>query len=278
MSKVVVNDLIISSLETIMAFGINGGAHRFTLDELQNATIANSQDNTALTGKGGRTIGQLKRNKSVTVSGTNGMVSMGLVEVAVGSVGEHKDSTPVKVPDYLVVAGNKATTSYKAVGTAGNEIQEVIVKNSDGTINKRLTQDATATEGKFAYDPATKELTFADGEIEDATSIVVYYTRNVEGDVISNISDNYSETVELYVDALAKDKCQNIYHVQFYIPYADFTGAFDLAFGDSQTTHGFEATSIASACTNGGTKFWDLTVFGEDAEDAEDAGNIDENP
>ena len=172
MSKVVVNDLIISSLETIMAFGINGGAHRFTLDELQNATIANSQDNTALTGKGGRTIGQLKRNKSVTVSGTNGMVSMGLVEVEVGSVGEHKTSTPVKVPDYLVVTGNKATTSYKAVGTAGNEIQEVIVKNSDGTINKRLTQDATAAEGKFAYDPATKELTFADGEIDDATSIV----------------------------------------------------------------------------------------------------------
>ena len=275
MSKLVVADLMISSLETITAFGINGGTHRFTLDELQNATIANSQDNTALTGKGGRTIGQLKRNKAVTVSGTNGMVSMGLVEVEVGSAGEHRESTPVKVPDYLTVNANKAVTKYKAVGTAGNEIQEVIVKNSDGTINKRLVQDANAAEGKFAYDPATKELTFAGGEVEDGTAIVVYYTRNVAGDVISNISDNYSETVELYVDALAKDKCQNIYHVQFYIPYADFTGAFDLAMGDSQTTHGFEATSIASACTNGGTKFWDMTVFGEDAEDASGA---DENP
>lgn len=268
MSKVVVNDLSITSLETIMAFGINGGAHRFTLDELQNATIANSQDNTALTGKGGRTIGQLKQNKSVTVSGTNGMVSMGLVEVEVGSAGEHRASTPVKFPDYLVVTDNKATTKYKAVGTAGNEIQEVIVKNSDGTIKKRLSQDATAAEGKFAYDPATKELTFAADEIENGTAIVVYYTRNVEGDVISNISDNYSETVEMYVDGLAEDKCHNIYHVQFYIPYADFTGSFDLAMGDSQTTHGFEATSLASACTNGGTKFWDMTVFGEQEDTA----------
>ena len=272
MSNVVVNDLSITSLETIMAFGINGGAHRFTLDELQNATIANSQDNTALTGKGGRTIGQLKQNKSVTVSGTNGMVSMGLVEVEVGSAGEHRASTPVKFPDYLVVTDNKATTKYKAVGTAGNEIQEVIVKNSDGTIKKRLSQDATAAEGKFAYDPATKELTFAADEIENGTAIVVYYTRNVEGDVISNISDNYSETVEMYVDGLAEDKCHNIYHIQFYLPYADFTGAFDLAMGDSQTTHGFEATSLASACTTGGTKFWDLTVFGADAEDADDTG------
>ena len=267
MSNLVVNDLLITSLETIMAFGINGGAHRFTLDELQNATIANSQDNTALTGKGGRTIGQLKRNKSVTVSGTNGMVSMGLVEVEVGSAGEHRKSTPVKYPDSMEVTGNKATTKYKAVGTEGNEIQEVIVKNSDGTINKRLTQDATASEGKFAYDPDTKELTFADGEIADGTAIVVYYIRNVEGDVISNISDKYSETVEMYVDALAEDKCHNIYHVQFYLPYADFTGSFDTAMGDSQTTHGFEATSLASSCTTGGTKFWDLTVFGENAED-----------
>jgi hypothetical protein len=263
-----VSDLSITSLETIMAFGINGGAHRFTLDELQNATISNSQENTALTGKGGRTIGQLKRNKSVTVSGTNGMVSMGLVEVEVGASGEHLASTPVKVPDYLTVKDNAATTTYKAVGTVGDEIGEVIVKNEDGTIKVRLTQDATASTGKFAYDPSTKKLTFAEGEVADDTSIVVYYIRNVEGDVISNVSDNYSEKVEMYVDALAEDKCHNIYHVQFYIPYADFTGSFDLALGDSQTTHGFEATSLPSTCGNGSTKYWDLTVFGETAEDA----------
>ena len=146
----------------------------------------------------------------------------------------------------------------------GHEYKTVKDENGKDFVYKRLTQDATAAAGKFAYDPTTKELTFhEDDAIADGTSIVVYYIRNVEGDVISNISDNYSETVEMYVDALAEDKCHNIYHVQFYIPYADFTGAFDLAFGDSQTTHGFEATSLASACTNGGTKFWDMTVFGE---------------
>lgn len=268
MSKINVSDLSITSLETIMCFGINGGVHRFTLDELQNATIANTQENTALTGKGGRTIGQLKRNKAVTVSGTNGMVSMGLIEANVGSEGEHKESTSVKVPDYLTVNSNKATTNYKAVGTTGNEIGEVIVKNSDGTISKRLTQDSAAAEGKFAYNPASKEITFNESEIADGTSIVVYYFRNVEGDVISNISDNYSETLEMYVDGLAEDKCHNIYHIQFFLPYADFTGNFDLAMGDSQTTHGFEATSLPETCGNGSTKYWDLTVFGASAEDA----------
>lgn len=257
-----VNDLSITSLETIMAFGINGGAHCFTLDELQNATISNSQDNTALTGKGGRTIGQLKRNKSVTVSGTNGMVSLGLVEAEVGSEGEHKTDAQVKYMDYLTVSSNGAETKFVAVGEEGNEIGEIVVKNADGTIKAKLTQDATAGEGKFAYNPSTKKITFAEGALEDNTNIVAYYNRKVEGDVVSNISDNYSETLELYVDAIAEDKCHNQYHVQFYIPYADFTGSFDLAMGDTQTTQGFEATSLASACGNGGTKFWDMTVFG----------------
>lgn len=258
-----VNELSITSLETIMAFGINGGSHRFTLDELQNATISNSQDNTALTGKGGRTIGQLKRNKAVTVSGTNGMVSMGLIAAEVGSEGEHREKTPVKYMDYLTIKSNSADSTYKAVGTEGNEIGEIIVKNSSGVMIAKLTQDATAGAGKFAYNPETKKITFAEGAFEDGTNIVAYYNREVEGDVVSNISDNYSETLELYVDAIAEDKCHNQYHVQFYIPYGDFTGSFDLGLGDTQTTHGFEATSLAVACGNGGTKFWDMTVFGE---------------
>lgn len=266
MMSVNVNDLSLTSLETITAFAINGGAQRFTLDELQNATIANSQANDAITGKGGRTIGQLKRNKSVTISGTNGMISMGLLEVEVGASGEHRTATPVKYMDYMTVTGNTATTKYLATGTIGNEIGELIVKNSNGTIRKRLVQDAEVGADKFAYDPESKKITFDTGTVEDGAEIVAYYIHNVEGDVVSNISDNYSEKVELYIDGFAEDHCHNVYHVQFHVPYADFTGTFDLAMGDSQTTHGFEATSLPSTCrSDGKTLFWELTVYGEDA-------------
>lgn len=266
MAKIKVSDLLITSLETIMACNINGGVFRFMMDELQNATIANTQANDALTGRGGRTIGQLKRNKSVTVSGTNGMVSLGLVEAEIGSEGENKVTT-VKVPDYVTSAADAAVTTYVAVGTVGNEIGEIYVKNSDGTVRVTLTQDATASAGKFAYDPATKAITFEAGEVADNEELVMYYKRQIQADVLTNISDNYSEKLELYVDALAEDKCKNIYRVQFFIPYADFSGNFELAMGDSQTNHGFEATSLASACGNGGTMFWTMTVFGVDAED-----------
>lgn len=258
-----INDLSITSLDSITACGVNGGPQKFVLDELQNATISNTQETVNLTGKGGRTIGTLKKNKAVKVSGANGMVSVGLMGANAGAESEEKKA-PVKTADYLVVSGTEATTRYAAVGTAGNEIGVIFVKNPNGTQKKKLTQAAAAAEGKFAYDPTTKKITFAADDIADGDEIVCWYNREVTGTVISNVSDQYSETLELYVDATAEDKCHNEYHVQFYLPYVDFTGNFDLALGSEQTVHNFEGTSLASACGRGGSKFWDMIIFGDE--------------
>ena len=56
-----IKDITITSLETITAFDVVTGNYKFTLDELQNATIANTQDSTEITGKGGRTGANVKR-------------------------------------------------------------------------------------------------------------------------------------------------------------------------------------------------------------------------
>ena len=46
-----IDDITITSLETIDAFDIVTGSYLFTLDELQSATIAQSQEKTDITGK-----------------------------------------------------------------------------------------------------------------------------------------------------------------------------------------------------------------------------------
>lgn len=258
-----VNDLMLTSIETITVFDIITGNYKFTLDELQNVTIAQGQEKTDLTGKGGRKLGSLKRNKTVTISGTNGLISAGLLEVQTGSAFEQK-ATTVLWTDYLKVSGNKATTTYVAVGTTGNEIDSIHVKNANNTLGTVLTQGATASDGVFAYDPATKELTFSG--LADGTELVVFYSRKINGNVQTNMSDSYSEKVTLFVDAFAEDTCANVYRVQIHIPKADFDGNFELAMGDSQTVHSFEAESLAGACGTNGA-LWNYTVFGADEED-----------
>lgn len=261
------NDLTITSLETINAFDLVTGAYLFTLDELQDASIANSQDVTEVTGKGGRKISQLKRNKSVVISGTNGMVSGGLIEVQTGGTFENK-ATEVLWTDYITVDSNAATTNYKAIGTAGAEIEALYVKNADGTLGAALEQAAEAAAGKFAYAPATKALTFHT-DVADGTEVMVVYKRKITADVVSNLSDTYSKKATLYIDAMAEDKCGNVFRVQFFIPKADFSGEFTIEMGDNQTTHNFEAESLAGACGAGniGGLLWTYTIFGANAED-----------
>lgn len=263
-----VPDITITSLETITAYSLTGD-YRFTLDELQKGTIANTQDKQDITGKMGRKLSSIKKNKGVTVSGDNGMVSGGLMAAQVGNQFV-EGATEVLFTDYLVVKGNKATTSYKAVGTAGNEIATIYVRNDSGTIGKSYTQDATAKTGKFAYAPDTKEISFNTGEVADGTEIVVSYKRKVEAFVLENAADHYSEKLMLYVDAMGEDKCGNVYRVQFYLPKADFNGEFSLEMGDNQTIHSFEAESLVGAgCAGVGSNLWTYTIFANDAEDAQ---------
>lgn len=259
-------DIIITSLETITAFDVVSGDYLFTLDELQNASIANTEEKTDITGKAGRKLSSLKRNKAVTVSGANGLLSGGLLELQSGGTATNAP-TEVMWTDYLTVSSHAATTAYKAVGTAGAEIEALYIRNSDGTLGAELTQDASASAGKFAYAPATKELTFHT-DVADNTEIVVYYKRKITADVLTNSSDNYSKKATLYIDAIGEDKCSNVYHIQFYIPKADFSGEYTIEMGDDQTVHNFEAEALSGACGAGGT-LWTFTVFGENAADAD---------
>ncbi len=261
-----INDITITSLETITAFDIVTGNYKFTLDELQTASLAQSQESTEITGKAGRKLATLKRNKAVTVSGTNGLVSGGLLEMQTGGKFENK-ATEVLWTDYLTVKSSAANTQWKAVGTTGAEIEALYVRNADGTLGAELEQAATAAAGKFTYDPSTKALGFHT-DIADGSEVVVYYKRKITADVLENESDNYSGKCALYIDALGEDKCANVYRIQFFIPKADFSGEFSFEMGDNQTVHAFEAEALAGACGAGG-QLWTYTIFGANTADAD---------
>ena len=258
-------DIVITSLETINAFDITTGNYLFTLDELQSASIAQGQEKVDITGKQGRKLSSMKRNKTMTISGSNGMLSCGLVEMQTGSKFEAKDTT-VMWTDFLTVDDDhQVKTNYIGVGTAGAEIAELYILETIGTVRTSLAQDSSAAAGKFTYNPTTKVIQFHT-DVAAGTQIAVYYKRKINAQVLSNKSDVYSGKCELYVDCIGEDKCANIYHVQFHIPKADFNGEFSLDFGDDQSVHNFEAEGLSGACGAGST-YWDMIVFGQNAAD-----------
>ena len=252
-------DITITSLDKITAFHVTNGNYLFTLDELQNCSIAQSLEKTDITGKQGRKISTLKRNKAVTISGANGLVSGGLLEMQTGSDFANKE-TQVMWTDYLTVgADHTAETTYAAAGTSGAEIIGLYKQNSDGTLGDELTQKASSPAAtEFTY--SSKTITF-NTAVTEGTKVVVFYKRTVTADVLANKSDNYTQKCTLYVDATGEDKCGYIYRVQFYIPKADFNGEFTFEMGDNQTIHNFEADALAGGCF-GNDSFWTYTIFG----------------
>ena len=202
----------------------------------------------------------------MTVSGTNGLVSGGLLEMQTGGKFENK-ATEVLWTDYLTVKSSAANTQWKAVGTTGAEIEALYLRNADGTLGAELEQAAEAAAGKFTYNPSTKALGFHT-DVADGSEVVVYYKRKITADVLKNESDNYSGKCALYIDALGEDKCANVYRIQFFIPKADFSGEFSFEMGDNQTVHAFEAEALAGACGAGG-QLWTYTIFGANTADAD---------
>lgn len=264
-------ELAITSLETVDVFDISTGAYKFTLDELQNTTLSQSEDTTDITGKRGRKITTIKTNKSVSISGTNGIVSAGLLAAQTGSDFKH-GVTKVSWIDYVTAsAADTAATTYTAVGTAGAEITGLFVKNADGTLGTEFKQASAVAEGKFTYTPGTKAIAFNTGEVAKDTDLVIMYERQITADVLSNDINEYAAKADIYINAIAEDTCGNVYRVQIHIPKADFVGNFSLEMGDNQTVHDFEINALAGAACKGRSGLFSITIFTENVADTPNA-------
>lgn len=259
-----IDKFTITSYDQITGFDRTNGSLEMILDEISDFTLSQEEEKTDIAGKGGRTISSLKKNKKVTGKGTNGMLSGGALAAMLGA--EIEDGKHIiRYTDTITVSSNKGVTTEIAIGTAGNEIGTIYVRDENNAYisgGKKLIQatGADLKTGEFSYNPETKEVTFFAGDITDGTEVITFYDAEVEGKKISNNADNYSKTLQLFIDVTCQDGCDNLFHGQFIIDRGDFTGTFDIAGGSDPATQGFEFTSMPNLCT-GKSDLWDFVIF-----------------
>ena len=124
-----IDKFTITSYDQIMGFDRTNGSLDMILDELSDFTLSHEEEKTDLTGKGGRVISSLKKNKKVTGKGTNGMLSGGALAAMLGSEIEDGEYT-IRYTDTITVSSNKGLTAETAIGTVGNEIGTVYVRDT----------------------------------------------------------------------------------------------------------------------------------------------------
>lgn len=259
-----IDKFTIVSYDVIKGFDRKTGGLVLEMDEISDFSLNNTQETQDITGKGGRVISRMKKNKAVEGSGTNGFLSGGTLATMLGSDVEIGEDFIIKFTDPIVVNGNKGTTVKTAVGTEGAEIGTIYVRDENNAYisgGKRFTQVAgTPATGEFSYDPATKEVSFFEGDIVDGTEVIAFYDAKVAGAKITNDANKYSDVLYLYIDCTCQDMCDNLYKGQYIIPRADFSGEFEIAGGSDPATQAFSFSSLPDLCT-GATKLWDFILF-----------------
>jgi len=258
-----IDKFTITSYDQITGFDRTNGSLDMILDEINDFTLSQEEEKTDIAGKGGRTIGSLKKNKKVTGKGTNGMLSGGALAAMLGSDIEDGEFE-IRYTDTITVSANKGKTTETAVGTVGNEVGTIYVRDENKAYisgGKKLIQtSAEPKTGEFSYNPETKEITFFDGDVADGTEVIAFYDAKVTGKKISNDADKYSKTLQVFIDVTCQDGCDNLFHGQFIIDRADFNGTFDIQGGSDPSTLGFEFTSLPNLCT-GKSDLFDFILF-----------------
>lgn len=267
-----IDNFTITSLDRIHAYNRTSKKGEMLLTELQSTTISNTEDTVDITGKGGRLLKQLKRNKAVSVTGDSALISGDLMAAQTGSSQTYGDYR-VRYPDIIdltaaMISAGKVTTTYTAVGTAGAEIVDVrILSDNGGLIANEWTQGNSAASNKYAYNPSTKELTLpTNASLSAGQKIVVMYDFLATGARVVNESDVFGKTLYLVIDCTGVDACDNEYKCQFVIYRAQFSGEFDFELGGDQTIQSFTANSLVDTCaatqTNG---LWEFIVYKDES-------------
>lgn len=249
-----IGDFSINEFVDVEAYFRNSGLLDYRLEDLQNFTINATQEDSDITGRGGRVIGKKKRNKAVSGEGTSGLISPGLLRTQTG--GEIKyGETKVKRAESKIVSGSGSTivTDAEAVGAPGAEIGEIKLFGAGGGLKAVFKQGTVVSADEFSYDPNTKTISLpTSADIEAGMSAVYAYERTVTATVINNPSDKFSQVRELWIHCFATDQCDNTYCADIYIPRADFDGNFDLDLGGDQTTHNFSFKALPDFCNKEG--------------------------
>lgn len=240
--------------------------HRATLNDLKSLKINGSQDTVYAEGQDGMRLVAFDVNKVASITAENGTVDEGYLALQAGSdTVKVTDGSSILIREEIGISEGQTsvTLKHKATGAAGNEVRYIYRADTNGLPGEAYTQNATASDREFAYDPATKTVTLPTGAFhEDDTVIVDYYPAFKEYEEIANDADRFSMSGEVIVDAWFTDLCSEAdVPLQLYLPKGKISGNIDLSAGDQAAVQNIEIEALARSCSGDARNLWTLRKY-----------------
>ena len=257
MSFILGNHTIDEILEAVST-SFDGTEFYYSVDQLQNASIAITSDPREITDKKGNIVRRIYTSKNGEFNATNAFLHPALMNAASGSDIEKASSTKkIDMPKIEIVAPgtviNDDTTDFsdaKVVGIYGNGANsEPLTKSTsaasfdDGTYK--------VADGKLTV-PATGSTT----GVDYPTSYLVMYTREVESGIkLSNLADKFPSACKLTLYVSYVDPCkEELRPAYVVIPNFMPDPAMTLNLSSENQEVDFNGTLQVDYCGEGGKK------------------------
>lgn len=169
-----------------------------------------------------------------------------------------------------VGVGGTASTTFKAVGTAGSEIGFIYPLNSDGTYGDPYTQVSASpsAEGReFSYEASTKAITFSSGAAApvEGEQLACAYTFKTADNAqrIELTSDSTPSTALVSAYGIARDVCTGELFpcVLEGTVQIDGNWNFDLTADGDPVVQNVSMEFVKSCTSN---KLYDFTIYTDD--------------
>lgn len=242
----VLGKLVVERIEEIYAFDPATDDLLWILDEPTEGSLSQEQETVWAEGKGGRRLYGLDRNKTVSMTATNGYLVVGALQSQVGGdLIQMTDDAKVAVPviEYVAAANGELELEYTPV--AGS-VKKIYVANSDLTQGTKY--DTTA------FTVSNKTITLGAGVAEDdkvATFIVAYERECGNGFVITNDSDTYAGNAKVIYVILCHDACDlnKKYYTELVFPNAKIDGNFTLNISGDAVVQELNIEAMSDVCS-----------------------------
>lgn len=207
------NELILEKIRAVEEYdpATNELTGRYT--QIEEPSLKTSADATEVTDSMGATIQTFYNAQKGTFDFTNSLFSLDLAASQYGSdkvVATDDKKILMPVSEVITIgADHTAVLKYVPVGTAGAEVKYVKVINENNTFGETYEVAATAGEGKFTIDAATKTITLPEGV---TGRVFVNYEKESSSAVqVVKKTDGVPEVKTLLIHAIFHDPCnQNL--------------------------------------------------------------------
>lgn len=203
------NELVLEKIRAVEEYDIATNELMGRYTQVESPTLATTATGTDVVDSMGSPIMTFYNAQSGTFGFTNSLFSLDLAASQFASekkVASSSEKITMPVSEIVQIGSdNKIILKYTPVGTSGAEVKYVRVLNENNTFGETYEISATAADGKFTLDVATKTITLPSGVTGRA---FVNYNKETSTAVkITKTTDSVPEVRSLLIHAIFHEPC-----------------------------------------------------------------------